>query len=73
MKIRKTLQASVHLTIDERKTLENAIDLLIDMAINLKNLAPDFEGTMPENIVTMEDDVKTACYRLKKILTHIEE
>lgn len=72
MKIRKILQASVDLTTDERKTLENAIDLLIDMGNDLDNLITEFEGTVPENITTIEEDIIIARYRLQKILLDIE-
>lgn len=72
MKIRKILQASVDLTTDERKTLENAIDLLIDMGNDLDNLKTDFEGIVSENTTTMEEDIIIARYRLQKILLNIE-
>lgn len=72
MKIRKILQASVDLTIDERKTLENAVDLLIDMGNDLDSLKIEFEGIIPENVTTMEEDIIIARYRLQKILLNIE-
>lgn len=72
MKIRTSLQASVHLTTDERKTLENAVDLLIDMTNDLDNFMTDSEETVLENIIAMEEDAIVARYRLEKILSNIE-
>ena len=73
MKIRTSLQASVDLTIDERKTLENAIDVLIDISNDLDNFKTAFEEDTPENITTMEEDIIIAHYRLQKILLNIEK
>ena len=73
MKIRTSLQASVDLTIDERKTLENAIDVLIDISNDLDNFKTTFEEDTPENITTMEEDIIIARYRLQKILLTIEK
>ena len=73
MKIRTSLQASVDLTIDERKTLENAIDVLIDISNDLDNFKTTFEEDTPENITTMEEDIIIARYRLQKILLNIEK
>lgn len=73
MKIRTSLQASVDLTIDERKTLENAIDVLIDISNDLDNFKTTFEEDTPENITTMEEDIIIARYHLQKILLNIEK
>lgn len=73
MKIRTSLQASIHLTIDERKTLESAIDLLINISNDLENFTTESEETVPENITAMEEDAIIARYRLQKILLNIEK
>lgn len=73
MKIKKSLQASVHLTIDERKTLENAVDLLIEMSADLDNFICDCEKIAPENVITMDEDAVKALYLLEKILFNIEK
>lgn len=72
MKIRKTLQASVHLTIDERKTLESALDVLIEIGRELDKIKY-FGVDTPENIVAMDSDVSHAGYCLEKILSDTEK
>ena len=72
MKIRKSLQVSIHLTIDERKALESALDILTEIGDKLGNIKY-FDGTVSENMITMDEDVTRACRHLEKILSNIEK
>ena len=71
MKIKKFLQVSIHLTVDERKTLESALDVLTEMSDKLGNIKY-FDGTVSENMITMDEDVTRACHHLDKVLSNIE-
>ena len=70
MKIRRFVQVSIHPTIDERKILEKAVDLLTEINECLIDLD---ETEISDDLIKTANNATEASYLLVKILSDLKE